>query len=132
MRILFDKCNKCLVGRVYITLGNNLIGGVHRDYRNTQIYCFNIMVCNILGNCSAAARINLTKLCGLPNYTVFSKELSYEANELSRGIACARLASRACILAKACTAGEDSAVSLLIYIREIRVKGCINIGAETL
>lgn len=59
---------------VKIILGYKFERSVHAHYRHAEIDGVDVLLRDVFCNGSAAARINLAELCGLPEYAVLCKE----------------------------------------------------------
>ena len=116
------KCFESLVSCPDIGLGSYLEGSVHGNYRNAHVNGINVQVRDISCDSSAAAIIYLSEFACLPDNAVGVQKPADLTYELSGSVGGSALSTGAGVLGNANTAVQQSAVALLKYVGESRVK----------
>ena len=123
-----EECNECRVNHINVGLGNNFIGCVHGEDRNTEVDNVDVVFCDIFRNGTAAALVDLTELGGLPDDAVCIKNVADIACEFSGGIVGAGFTLRTGVLGDNNTVVYEAGVSLFGNLGEVGIERRVNVG----
>ena len=129
---LVVECAERFVSHIDIELRYLLERRVHGEHGHADIDNVYAEMCDILGNRSAAALVDLAELAYLPDDIVLIKELSELADELGVGIRGVGLAARASILCDNDSPVYERGVELVVDGLECGVNSRIDIRREAL
>lgn len=129
---LVVECAECLVSHIDVELRYLLERRVHGEHRHADIDNVYAEMCDILGNRSAAALVDLAELAYLPDDIILIKELSELADELGVGIRGVGLAARAGILCDNDSPVYERGIELVVDGLECGVNSRIDIRRKAL
>lgn len=129
---LVIECAECLVSHIDVELRYLLERRVHGEHGHADIDNVYAEMCDILGNRSAAALVDLAELAYLPDDIILIKELSELADELGVGIRGVGLAARAGILCDNDSPVYERGVELVMDGLECGVNSRIDIRRKAL
>ena len=83
---LVAEDGKCFIRHIQIGFCDHFVRSVHRKHGNAEVNDVDVLFCDINGNRSAAATVDLTKLARLPYDSRFVEHIAYVAYEFSSSI----------------------------------------------